>query len=73
MIVWVIYGNEIGNNGNGAAYFATKAAANAARREYMSDQGNGCGNMIDPPEKLLVRNRKDLAKRLNDATGWGAS
>ena len=73
MIVWRIVGNEIGPNGNGAAHFATKAEADAARREYMSDEGNGCGNVIDPPEKVIVRNRRELAYKLDDAMGYGCS
>lgn len=73
MIVWRITGNEVGPGGNGAAHFTTKREADEARREYMSDEGNGCGNVIDAPKKLIIRNRKDLARALDDAMGYGAS
>jgi hypothetical protein len=73
MIVWRITGNEVGPNGNGAAHFATKREADEARREYMSDRGNGCGNVIDLPEKLVIRNRRELAYKLDDAMGYGCS
>lgn len=73
MIVWRIEGNEIGPNGNGAHFFATKHEADECRREYMSDEGNGCGNVIDPPTKLNISNRKALALALNNAMGYGCS
>lgn len=43
------------------------------RRQYMSDEGDGCGNVIDPPRKLVIRNRDELAAALNDAVGYGGS
>lgn len=73
MVVWKIQGNEIGPNGNGAAHFATKREADEARNEYMSDRGNGCGNVIDPPEKLTIKNRRQLARALDAAMGHGCS
>ena len=64
MIVWRITGNEVGPNGNGAAHFATKREADKARRECP-----GC----EPPERLAVKNRAELARALDEAMGYGAA
>lgn len=70
MLVWRIYGNEIGPNGNGAAHFTTKEEALTALQEFNSNNPNSCGS---GPEKVSVESRKQLAAALNDAMGWGAS
>lgn len=72
MVVWCIIGNEIGPGGNGAYFFATKREADQCRRDYMSDAG-GTGGVIDPPKKIIIRNRRELAYKLNDAMGYGCS
>lgn len=65
MVVWRITGDEIGPNGNGAAYFPTKREATIALRRY-GPEGNG-------PEKIIIKGREALAAELNDAMGFGAS
>jgi hypothetical protein len=73
MTVWRVTGNEIGPHGNGAMFFATKAEADEHRREYLTSDFDGKSSTVDPPKKIAVRNRAELAAALNDAMGYGAS
>lgn len=75
MIVWRITGNEIGPNGNGAYYFATKKEAAEYIRDIdrSTEEGREYAASITRPEKLLILNREQLAEALNDAMGYGAS
>jgi len=71
MVIWRIDGNEIGPNGNGAYFFATKEQAEKVLREFRKSVGErteGVG-----PTKIVVRNREDLARELNDAMGYGCT
>ena len=73
MVIWRITGTEIGPNGNGAAHFATKEEALYAKREYESDEGTSAGNIAGGPDKIIVRNREQLAALLDDTMGYGVS
>ena len=68
MIVWRIIGSEIGPDGNGAYYFAKKADAERARRGLIGDDP-----LPDPPERIVVKTREQLASALNEAMGFGAT
>ncbi len=67
MVVWRLIGNEIGPDGNGAYYFATKAEALKEQRNCLGDP------QPDGPDKIVVRNREELVAALHDAMGYGAS
>lgn len=71
MIVWRITGNDIGPNDCGAFYFATKAEATQALRDYNNAPGDHLKS--EPPEKLVIVNREQLAAALNDAMGYGGA
>jgi hypothetical protein len=76
MIVWQVIANEIGLNGDDAAYFATRAQALAAMREhrqYCKNKDRDRGYITHEPRKLTITTREKLAHCLNDATGYGAS
>jgi hypothetical protein len=72
MIIWRITGDEIGPHGNGAYFFATKAEAEKAKREFLSDPENR-DKFGDGPDKITILTRDQLANELNDAMGYGAS
>jgi hypothetical protein len=72
MIVWRITGNKIGQNDNSAHHTANRIEADRARRAYINGLPKGAP-IPDPPEKLTIKNREDLARCLNDAMGYGAS
>lgn len=75
MVIWRITGNEIGPDGNAAAHFATRAAADKALREHKEwrrDKGASIEGVAGP-EKLVISNREQLAHALDDAMGYGAS
>lgn len=71
MIVWRVVGDEIGNGGSGAAYFATKAEALQAASDW--HDGRDTPRHPPAPEKLTIITRDDLAWQLNEATGYGAT
>jgi hypothetical protein len=71
MVVWRVVGSEIGPNDCGAVYFATKREADARRLEYM--KGIEGIYEVDFPERIVIKNRKQLAEALNDAMGYGGS
>lgn len=83
MVIWRITGNEIGPDGNGAAHFATKAEADKALRDYIGspskDDEEGQEKayqrrrVVSAPQKIVVRNRAQLANALDDAMGFGCS
>lgn len=74
MIVYKVIGNEIGPNGNGAFFAATKTEAEARVREWIAWNREAGNREARPPiERIVIRNRDDLAAALNDAMGYGAS
>lgn len=73
MVIWQIRGNEIGPEGNGAYYFATKGEADAFLREYREGKNRKLDDMGHGPDKLVIRNRDQLADALNAAMGFGAT
>lgn len=73
MVIWRITGESIGPDSCGAAHFATKEEAEKALREYRSwrrEEGLGSGFETEP-EKLVIKNRDDLAWHLDQAMGFG--
>jgi len=76
MVIWRVEGNEIGANGNGAAYFETKAEALKCLRDhvrYCKENGDEAGIITADPVKMEIRNRSELCEALNDAMGFGCS
>jgi hypothetical protein len=71
MVIWRIRGDEIGPNGNGAAYYPTKAAACIGLREYREwSEDKSAGS---EPEKITIRDRDDMIEALHDAMGYGTT
>lgn len=66
MIVWRITANEIGPGGCGAYYFTTQADA----LEHWHENGTGGPAPLD---KIVVKNRSQLADELNAAMGFGGT
>ena len=74
MVVWKLTGDEIGQNGTGALYCATKGEALGLLREYRQwCKQKGHQSDAKGPEKIVIRNREDLCMELNHATGYGST
>ena len=71
MIVYRVIGNEIGQSGNGAAYFAKKADAERHLREHRKSDPDRTRQ--DDVERIKITGREQLVDALNDAMGYGCS
>lgn len=74
MVIWRITGDSIGPNSCGAAHFVTKEEAEKNLREHKQwcrDQGRSFDG--HGPEKIVIKNREDLAWHLDAVMGYGGS